>query len=236
MSCPPSSSAVLAAGSGGKIVEVACWAHARRKFYDAQNTAGRVAHEALARIGQLYAIERELADARAGSSSELARDEWHAQVAAVRQERARPLLDSLGQWLETEQRRALPKSPLGQAVAYALSNWAALSRYPEQGYLAIDNNLSERTLRPAAVGRKNWLFVGNDQAGQTAAVLFTMIATAKANGVDPFAYLRDVLSRMPLLLASTARTPAEADLAPFLPDRWLAANPTARFTPNRSAR
>ncbi len=150
-------------------------------------------------------------------------------------------MDSFQKWLADEAARALPKSPIGQAISYTRSNWAALCRYTEQGYLAIDNNLSERTLRPAAIGRKNWLFVGNDQGGRTAAVLFTMIASAKATGVDPFAYLRDVLTRLPSVLVSRAATgesrdlsPARPDLAEFLPDRWLRTHPDARFVQNRN--
>ena len=188
----------------------------------------------MARIGQLYAIERELAEARARPWSELARDEQYTRIAAARQERARPLLAALGQWLEAQRVRALPKSPIGQAIAYARSNWQALCRYVEQGYLAIDNNLSERTLRPATIGRKNWLFVGNDNGGRTAAVLFTMIASAKACGVDPFAYLRDVLAQLPLLIAAAAPHPPH--VLDLLPNRWLQLHPEARFTPNRPAR
>lgn len=230
------------AGSGGKIVEVACWAHARRKFYDAQRSSGAVAHEALARIGQLYAIERELAEAGhgesaegttcAGSWSKLSGDERAEQIAAVRQQRARPLLESFKQWLDQQHAKALPKSPIGQAIAYALSNWKALCRYTEDGDLAIDNNLAERTLRSQAIGRKNWLFAGSDNGARTAAVLYSMIASAKANGVDPYAYLRDLYTRLPVLVAE-GKT-AEADLTPLLPDEWLKAHPEATFTPNRS--
>jgi transposase len=218
------------AGSQGAILEVACWAHARRKFHEAQRTAGVSAHEALARIGQLYAVEREFKEACANAGSKLPRDQQYARIAAARQQRALPLLQSLRAWLDTL--RPLPKSPLGQATAYTLSNWDALCRYTEQGFLAIDNNTSERTLRPAAIGRKNWLFVGGDQGGQTAAVLFTMIASAKANAVDPFAYLRDVLAELPILLAAAA--PAMPDLTQFLPDRWRANHPDARFVLNRT--
>jgi hypothetical protein len=230
------------AGSGGKIVEVACWAHARRKFYEAQRSAGAVAHEALARIGQLFAIERELKEVRhgesaegttcAGSWSELSGDERAERIAAVREERAKPLLESFGQWLHERHAKALPKSPIGQAIAYALSNWKALCRYTEDGDLAIDNNLAERTLRSQAIGRKNWLFAGNDNGARTAAVLYTMIASAKANGVDPYAYLRDLYTRLPVLAA--AGQIAEADLTALLPDEWLKAHPEATFTPNRS--
>ena len=220
------------AGSGGKIIEVACWAHARRKFYDAQRSSGAVAHEALARIGQLYAIERELTEACAGSWSELRGDERAAQIAAVRGERAKPLLDSFGQWLGEQRAKALPKSPIGQAIGYALSNWTALCCYIEDGDLAIDNNLAERTLRPQAIGRKNWIFAGSDNGARTAAILYTMIASAKANGVDPYAYLRDLYTRLPVLAAEGKI--AEADLTPLLPDEWLKAHPQATFTPNRS--
>jgi len=220
------------AGSSGKIVEVACWAHARRKFYDAQRSAGAVAHEALARIGQLYSIERELTEVCAGAWSELSGDERAERIVAVRAERARPLLESFGQWLRERHAKALPKSPIGQAIAYALSNWTALGRYTEDGDLAIDNNLAERTLRPCAIGRKNWLFAGSDNGARTAAVLYTMIASAKANGVDPYAYLRDLYARLPALTAEGQS--AEADLAALLPDEWLKAHPQATFTPNRS--
>src|SRR5262249_32937635 len=148
-------------------------------------TAGQTAHEALARIGQLYALEREFKGA----------DDDRRQ--AARGQRAVPLLESFQTWLDGEAARALPKSPIGQAISYTRSNWAALCRYTDKVYLAIENNRSERSWRPAAIGRKNWLFVGNDQGGRTAAVLFTMIASAKANSADPFAYLRDLLTRLP---------------------------------------
>jgi transposase len=218
------------AGSQGQILEVACWAHARRKFHEAQRSAGRIAHEAMARIGQLYALERELKESCRGAWAELSRDQQQARIAAARRERAVPLLASFRGWLDTQAAHALPKSPVGQAIGYALSNWEALARYPEQGYLAIDNNLSERTLRPAAIGRKNWLFVGGDQGGRTAAAWFTMIASAKACGVDPLAWLRDVLTELPKFPASGPSVPDVTDL---LPDRWLLAHPAARFHPNR---
>lgn len=220
------------AGSGGAIQEVACWAHARRKFHEAQRTAGSSAHEALARIGQLYAIERELSEACAGTWGELARDERYVRIATVRRERAAPLLTSLRAWLDAQKVSALPKSPIGQAISYTLSNWEALVRYTEQGYLAIDNNLAERTLRPATIGRKNWLFAGNDRGGSTAAVLFTMIASAKGCGADPFAWLRDVLAQLPALVAAH---PAAPDVTDLLPDRWRHAHPDAHFSTNRSA-
>jgi hypothetical protein len=132
---------------------------------------------------------------------------------ALRQEQAVPRLGAFRQWLEQQQAEVLPKSPMGQAIGYALSNWRALMRYTKAGSLAIDNNVSERTLREFVLGRKNWLFAGSDNGGRTGAMLFTM-ATCRRLKIDAFAYLRDVLRRLPKLPA--------ADLDTLLPDRWAA--------------
>ena len=126
-------------------------------------------------------------------------------------------------WLLEERRQVLPKSPLGEAVGYALSNWPALTRYTEQGYLAIENNLAERTLRQVALGRNNWQFCGSATGGQTAAVLYSVVGTCKHLGLDPFAYLQDVLTRLP--------TTRVGPLDHFLPDRWQAARQAATATP-----
>ena len=123
-------------------------------------------------------------------------------------------------WLESTQRNVLPKSPVGQAIRYVLSRWDGLTRYCQDGALAIDNNVAERTVRLCAIGRKNWTFLGSDNGGRTAAILFSFTATCKANAVEPFAYLRDLLTQLPSL-------PAGADLSPLLPDRWLATHPQA---------
>jgi hypothetical protein len=131
-----------------------------------------------------------------------------AQVAAVREE--------FHAWLVAQRARVLPKSPLGEAVGYALSNWGALMRYTEQGYLAIDNNLSERTLRQVVVGRSNWQFCGSAQGGRTAAALYSVVGTCKHHCIDPFAYLRETL---PALFALGDR-PSEGGLAYWLPDVW----------------
>jgi transposase len=197
-------------GSNGKIIEVACWAHARRKFYDARTTDPERGHAALAWIRKLYDIEDE------------AKDLSDADRACQRQERSVPLLTSFRQWLEEQRAAVLPKSPMGQAISYALSNWAALIRYCAAGFLAIDNNLSERTLRLVAIGRKNWLFAGSDNGGKTAAVLFSFTATCRLLDIDPFTYLRDVLARLP-------DHPAER-LAELLPDRWAASQAKAPAT------
>lgn len=200
-------------GSGGKIVEVGCWAHARRKFFDVREQSPRLAHEALARIGTLYQLERELKQLCATDWRALPREERWSHIAAARQEHARPKLDALRAWLDAATKEALPKSPIRQAINYALNQWNALIRYCEQGFLAIDNNAAERAVRPCAIGRKNWLFCGNDGGGHTAAILFSMTATAKRHGLDPFAWLRNVLTQLPTLPTS----PSDDQLLPLLP-------------------
>jgi hypothetical protein len=137
----------------------------------------------------------------------------------LRQEKSVPLLTSLGQWLQAQQGQVLPKSPIAAAINYVLNQWQALNRYTADGDLHIDNNVSERTLKLVGIGRNNWLFVGSDAGGQTAAVLFSFTATCKHLGIDTFAYLRDVLTRLPTL-------PAE-DLEELLPHRWQAARVAA---------
>ena len=123
-----------------------------------------------------------------------------------------PLLTSFRQWLEEQRAAVLPKSPLGQAISYALSNWDALSRYCAAGFLAIDNNLSERTLRLVAIGRKNWLFAGSHRGGHAAATLYSVIQSAKRHGLDPFTYLRDIFWRI--------STHPNKQIHQLLPDNW----------------
>src|SRR5262249_53178093 len=130
---------------------------------------------------------------------------------------AEPILVELKKWLEQERPKALPKSPLGQAIGYAMNNWAALHRYLEQGYLTIDNNLSERTLRTIALGRNNWGILGSETGGRTAAVLYTLAGTCKHLGRDPFAYLRETLPG----LFALGDKPQPEHLLRWLPDRWL---------------
>jgi transposase len=169
----------------GHIQEVACWAHVRRKFYDlAQAHGSPIAKEALERIGALYAIEAEI------------RGRPPDERRAVRQARARPLLDSLHQWLESCLTKLSRKSDTTAAVKYALGLWPALVRYCDDGHLEIDNNAAERALRAVALGRKNYLFAGSDSGGERAAAIYSLIGTAKLNGLDPEAYLREVLTRI----------------------------------------
>jgi transposase len=203
-----------------KIRHCCCWAHARRKFVAAAQGGDVLAKEAVERIGQLYAIERDLPPLLPPSDDPMAvelRRQREEQRRRWRQQQAQPLLTELKKWLDEQADKVLPKSLMGQAVGYALNNWTALCRYVEQGYLAIDNNLSERTLRVVALGRNNWGVLGSESGGKTAAVLYTVVQTCKHLGIDPFAYLRETL---PALFA-LGEEPQDEQLQEWLPDRWL---------------
>jgi transposase len=189
------------------VTEVACWAHARRKFVEAERTEPARAAEAIARIRSLYAVE------------EKARSLAAPERAALRQAEAAPRLESFRQWFDQVQKEVLPKSPLGQALTYVRKQWAALNVYLTDGDLAIDNNAAERALRGTAVGRKNWLFFGSETGGQTAAVLTSFIASCQRHGLNPWLYLKDVLSRVPAC--------PEAELPNLLPDAWATAQHAA---------
>lgn len=178
--------------------EVGCWAHARRYFVNAEQTEKDLALEAVRRIGELYVVERAAKDL----SVEARRD--------LRQRESVPRLAALHDWLVVTRTQVLDKGPMGRAIDYALSNWAALCRYTEDGRLAIDNNAAERALRQVAVGRKNWLFVGNEGGGRTAAIHYSLVMTAKAVGLDPRVYLRDVLLRIG----------EESDVSTLTPQGW----------------
>jgi hypothetical protein len=188
------------------VSEVACWSHARRKFFEAVPGYPRQAHQVLEWIRQLYDIED-----RAHDVSVEARH-------ALRLAESNPILDRIEVYLAELATSVLPKSNLAKAVTYARNQWQALRRYTDDGRLTIDNNVSERTLRHQAVGRRNWLFLGNEAAGPRAAVLYTILAGAKRHGVEPWAYVRDLLLR---LHADDSR------LEEMLPDRWAAAHPEA---------
>jgi hypothetical protein len=197
----------------GTVLEVGCWAHARRKFFEAQKTDAEGALYALGVIRQLYAVEQEAAEQ--ADKQELSRSEFEALRQRLRQEKAVPLLKSLGEWLARQAAAVLPKSPLGEAVGYARNQWTALQVYTTAGFLEIDNNAAERALRAVAIGRKNYLFFGSDVGGETAAVLYTFTQTCQALGVEPWRYLRDVLERLP-------SHPPER-LVELLPDEWARA-------------
>lgn len=161
-------------------------AHARRKFFEAIPTAKQIATDAVAAIGVLYDVEREAKEL--GLTPE--------QRKALRQERSKPILDQMLPWLKAQKSAVLPKSPMGKAIGYALNQWTALNRYLDDGRLAIDNNAAERALRPVAVGRKNWLFAGSAEGGKRAAILYSIIGSCALQGVEPWAYLKDVLQRL----------------------------------------
>ena len=170
----------------GRIREAACWAHVRRKFFDLhQSHASPIASEAIERIGQLYAIESEI------------RGRLPEERQQERQARAGPLLIALHEWFKTTLSRVSRKSEIAAAIGYALARWPALVRYCEDGQIEIDNNAAERALRAVALGRKNYLFAGSDRGGERAATIYSLLGSAKLNGLDPEAYLRDVLSRIP---------------------------------------
>jgi transposase len=169
----------------GPIVEAACWAHARRKFFDlARLNKAPIAIEAVARIDALFAIERDIV----GLSPEERR--------GGRQERSRPRVEALGIWLREQHARLSPHSQVAKAIAYSLNAWDALVRFLDDGRLCMTNNAAERALRCIAVGRNNWTFAGSDNGGHRAAAIYTLIETAKLNDVDPQAWLTDVLARL----------------------------------------
>ena len=169
----------------GRIQEAACWAHVRRKFYDLQTAhKSPVAAEALARIAELYAIEKEIR----GRPPDERRE--------TRNVRSRPLLESLKQWLAETLGKLSRKSDTAMAVRYALGQWEALLRFCDDGGIEIDNNAAERALRCVALGRKNFLFAGSDGGGESAAAIYSLIGSAQLNGIDPESYLRNVLSRI----------------------------------------
>jgi transposase len=189
------------------LTEVACWAHSRRYFYEAQTSDLCRATVVMAYIGLLYEVEREARDGKLNAAERL----------ALRQTKASPVLEDIKAYLETEKPKVLPKSAIGNAIDYTLKNWQALLRYCQDGDLEIDNNNAERSLRQIVVGRHNWLFYGSDQGRRTGARLTTLIATCKRLHIEPFAYLRDLFMRISDL--------PHHQLDELLPDRWQAAQP-----------
>ena len=170
----------------GPIREVACLAHVRRKFFDVHQAQGSaVAAEALTRIAALYALEEPI------------RGQAPQHRAAARQTQARPLLNDLEHWLHTQLPRLSAKTPLAAAIGYALTRLQRLRPYLEHGFLELDNNAAERAMRPLALGRKNYLFMGSLAGGKAASIAYTLVETAKMNGLDPQAWLTDVLHRIP---------------------------------------
>ena len=194
------------AGFGQGIIEVGCLAHARRKFFElhAANKS-QVAELALQQISTLYDVEREV--------RELAPDERQR----IRQSRSRPVVDALHQWLLLTRQKVTHGTATAKAMDYSLKRWVALTRFVDDGRLPVDNNWIENQIRPIAIGRNNWLFAGSLRAGKRAAAVMSLIQSARLNGHDPYAYLKDILTRLPTQRAS--------QVGELLPRRWQAGTP-----------
>jgi transposase len=187
------------------VVEVACWAHARRRFYDARDVDKLNGGIALAKVRKLYDVE------------ELVRDLDDDARRKFRLEKSVPVLAGFKSWLHEVRSSILPRSPMGQAITYALNQWDALNRFLDHGMLDIDNNAAERELRPIAVGRNNWTFLGSDGGGKSAALHFSFVSTCRRHGVDPWRWYRDVLVRV------TDTRPNRYN--ELMPDHWKALQP-----------
>jgi hypothetical protein len=183
------------------ITELGCWAHARRKFFDVHAaSASPIAKEAIERIGAIYAIDAALRD--------LDPEDRYRE----RQRLLAPMLVAFKKWLDELQPKVLGNTGLAGAIAYTQKRWNALARVLDDGRYPIDNNPAENAIRPIAIGRKNWLFTGSESAGQRAAAIMSLLATAKAHGLDPYAWLVDVLTRLPTTL--------NKNLDSLLPTSW----------------
>jgi len=189
------------------VIPVGCWSHARRKFLEAAELKNVEAMEIVTELRRLYLIERR------------ARDEGllPEQRLKLRQQLAAPILEALHPRLETIREKYLPQSPMGKAIRYALNEWEPLTRYVQDGRLEIDNNLTENAIRPSAIGKKNWLFIGHPEAGWRSAVIYSVIVSCRRRGIDPWQYLSDVLRRLPAMKQSELRS--------ILPACWKPANP-----------
>jgi len=190
--------------AGKQVIEVGCWAHARRKFFDAIKSDPARSRIALAHIRALYEVEKQGRELSAAERCEL------------RVAEAKPQLNTFKSWLDAESQKVLPKSPIGEAIGYACAQWVALTRYLEDGILEPDNNRAERALRRVAVGRKNWMFAGSDEGGRRAAIVYSLIASCAALKIDPYAYLRDVIERIPSCSGAS-------ELRLLTPKAWKAA-------------
>ena len=187
--------------AAGKVTQAGCWAHARRKFFEAAKlNKSDIAQEAVRRIAQLYAIEQEVQALEA------------LQRLQIRQERSAPLLDAFKAWLLAQRGQLVNADVTAKAIDYTLRRWAALTVHLHDARIPIDNNAVENAIRPIALGRKNWLFVGSQQAGERAAVLMSLIESAKLNGHDAWAYMKDILTKLP--------TWPNSRLEELLPHRW----------------
>ena len=189
--------ALIASG----VTEVGCLAHARRKFFDLHvANKSQIAEFALEQFARIYEVERQVKELDA------------AQRTAARQEQIKPVLDALHQWMLLQRQKVPDSSATAKALDYSLRRWAALTRFVDDGQLPVDNNWIENQIRPIAIGRANWLFAGSLRAGQRAAAVMSLIQSARMNGHDPYAYLKDVLTRLP--------THKARGIEELLPHRW----------------
>lgn len=178
------------ANSRGTTIELAgCWAHVRRKFYEASESAPRTAGWILRQIQHLYRVEAKLREQKAGPKLRVAGRTWQSRPIVARLKRALIQLKTSG--------RHLPQSLLGSAMDYTLNQWPTLEVYLKDGRVEIDNNLVENAIRPTAIGKKNWLFIGQAEAGERSAIIYTVIESCRRRGLNPYAYLKDVLTRLP---------------------------------------
>ena len=184
------------------LIPVGCWSHARRKFVEALEEGSRAATEIVTEIRTLYLLERHARDQCLDAPARL----------KLRQEMSAPLLAALKPKLQSILPGCLPQSPLGKAIKYALAEWEPLNRYLQDGRLEIDNNLTENAIRPSAIGKKNWLFIGHPDAGWRSAVIYSVIVSCRRRGIDPWEYVRDVLNRLPAM--------KQAQLPTLLPRCW----------------
>ena len=188
----------------GDLTLIGCWAHARRGFHEALAET-KLAAWFVRQIGLLYAVEKQLRKQKAGPALRQAVRVWQSQ----------PVLARLRRAMELVRRRTLPQGLLGQAIDYALKRWSALTQFVEDGTLEIDNNLIENAIRPSALGKKNWLFVGHPEAGDRSAVIYTLLGSCRRQGVNPFDYLKDLFTRLP-----AARI---TEIKQFTPAAWTKA-------------
>ncbi|MBA3859932.1 MAG: hypothetical protein C0507_23730 [Cyanobacteria bacterium PR.3.49] len=196
--------------ASGNVIEAACFAHVRRKFFESLGGAGPIALEALLHIRQLYRVEQNAE--KLCRDQKLSKTEFHALRLQMRRRYSTSRLQEFKAWLEKQKEEQLPQSRIGKAIRYTLKNWTALNSFLENGEVTLDNNLAENILRKIALGRKNWLFFGGEEGGRVAATYATIIASAARHGLDPFVYLRDVFTR----LSQDPKTP----IATLLPDEW----------------
>lgn len=203
--------------AGKDVIEIACWAHTRRKFFEAKDTDARAA-EMLALIGEMYAVEAqarpaiEAARALPGGERSAALNVAFAARKQLRESTSKAALEKINAWMKARVPDTLPKSPLGLALGYARNQWRALNRFVENGELEIDNNAAENAVRPIALGRKNYLFVGSEHGGRRAAILYSLIRTCERHQINAWEYLRDVLIRI--------STHPASQIEALLPNRW----------------